>query len=401
VKSLVTALGAFGLVALGLAGCDREPTKRERPRDPQRERRVIEPPVGNVRPLPPHAIRADGVGPYRIGERLSSLLQQLPSGPRLAVFEIPGLLHRSLIRAENNTVLVGGEPGSTATFVAVVGPEVARTESGIRVGSTKGEVESALGPVTSTLDAAHDPRVIVPSTMPNARIILHEDRVAAIVVSADSGTPARAAAPREVASPACPRPTPVEGGRVRGFGACLTGTGELVEVVDNEVTVRAAETGRAIAAFRIPYQVVFVAPLRAPDGRDELVVVTQVVEAQQRRWSLMSYRFDTGKIAKTEPALLYQLTSSNARWIGADLDEVELYLELFSHADSIEVGGLLTTRPAQGPWRDVVVISPLPVPRRSGKSAPSEGVDAGTDAGTPDSTEVPVDAEAGSGSAKP
>ncbi len=394
-KPLLIALGVLAVVPLG--GCDREPTKRERPRDPQRERRVIEPPVGNVRPLPPHAIRSDGVGPYRIGERLSSLLEQLPSGPRLAVFEIPGLLHRSMIRAENNTVLVGGEPASTATFVAVVGPEVARTESGIRVGSTRGEVEAALGPLTSTLDAAHDPRVIVPSTLRNARIILHEDRVAAIVVSADSGTPARIADPREVASPTCPRPTPVEGGKVRGFGACLTGTGELVEVIDNEVTVRAAETGRAIAAFRIPYQVVFVAPLRAPDGRDELVVITHVAEPQLRRWSLISYRFDTGKIAKTEPALLYQLTSSNARWIGADLDEVELYLELSSHSDSVEVGGLLTTRPEQGPWRDVVVISPLSVPRRSGKSAPPEGVDAGT----ADSTEHPQDAEVGSGSTKP
>nr|MBA3453541.1 hypothetical protein [Deltaproteobacteria bacterium] len=180
-------------------------------------------------------------------------------------------------------------------------------------------------------------------------------------------------------------------------GACLTGTGELVEVVDNEVTVRAAESGRAIAAFRVPHQVVFVAPLRAPDGRDELIVITHAADAQQRRWSLISYRFDTGKIAKSEPALLYQLTSSNARWIGADLDEIELYLELSSHADAIEVGGLLTTRPAQGPWRDVVVISPVSVPRRSGKPTSPEG---GADAGTMNSTSPPVDA-AGSESTKP
>ena len=366
------ALGAL-LALVPLIGCDRESERRERPRPPQRERRVIEPPVGNVRPLPPHAIRADGVGPYRIGERLSVLLEQLPSGPRIAVFEIPGLLHRGLIRAEDDTVLIGGEPGSSASFVAVVGAEVARTESGIHVGSTKAEVLAALGPVSHELDAAHDPRVMVPPGMRNARILLHEDRVAAIVVSADSGTPARAGPARD-SGVTCPRPASTE----RGFGACLTGVGELVEVVDNEVTVRAVETGRVIARFPIPYKVVFVAPLRAPDGRDELVVITHAADAQQRRWSLIAYRFDTGKIAKTEPALLYQLTSSNARWIGADLDEVELYLELASHADLVEVGGLLTTRPAQGPWRDVVVISPVSVPRRSGKSAPPEGVDAGT-----------------------
>jgi len=383
--ALVPMLGA-------LVGCDREPARREQPHVPQRERRVIEPPVGNVRPLPPHAIRADGVGPYRIGERLSVLLEQLPSGPRIAVFEIPGLLHRSLIRAEDNTVLIGGEPASTATFVAVTGPEVARTESGIHVGSTKAEVVKALGPLIAELDVAHDPRIVVPSALRNARIVLHEDRVAAIVVGADSGTPARNAPPRESSPPTCTRPAPTE----RGVGACLTGSGELVEVIENEVTVRAVESGRAIAAFRVPYQVVFAAPLRAPDGRDELIVITHASEEQQRRWSLISYRFDTGKIVKSEPAPLYQLTSSNARWIGADLDEVELYLELSSHPDSVEVGGLLTTRPAQGPWRDVVVISPVSVPRKSGKSVPPEGVDAGIT----DSVAEPMDA-AGPDSTKP
>ena len=112
----------------------------------------------------------------------------------------------------------------------------------------------------------------------------------------------------------------------------------------------------------------------------------------------VTFVFDnlTGKIVKSEPAPLYQLTSSNARWIGADLDEVELYLELSSHPDSIEVGGLLTTRPAQGPWRDVVVISPVSVPRKSGKSAPPEVVDAGIT----DSVAEPMDA-AGSDSTKP
>jgi len=390
VKLSSVALGA--LVALvPLIGCDREAERREFPRAPQRDRRVIEPPIGNVRPLPPHAIRADGVGPYRIGERLSVLLEQLPSGPRLAVFEIPGLLHRSLIRAEDDTVLIGGEPASSASFVAVVGSEVARTESGIHVGSTKGEVVAALGPLTDELDVAYDPRLFVPPAMRNARIILHEDRVAAIVVSADSGTPARTASQRD-GSAACVRPASTE----RGVGACLTGAGELVEVVDNEVTVRAVETGRAIAAFRIPYKVVFVAPLRAPDGRDELAVITHAADEQQRRWSLISYRFETGKITKSEPALLYQLTASNARWIGADLDEIELYLELSSHADLVEVGGLLTTRPAKGSWRDVVVISPASVPRRSGKSAPPEGVDAGTDAAEP-----PVDSAHGSDATKP
>jgi hypothetical protein len=383
------SLPVLAAILVPLVGCgDREHReRRDVPRDPQRERRVIEPPVGNVRPLPPHAIRADGVGPYRIGEKLSVLLEQLPSGPRIAVFEIPGLLHRSLIRAEDDTVLIGGEPAGTATFVAVVGPEVARTESGVHVGSTKAEVIKALGPLTTDLEIARDPRLIVPSTMKNARILLHDDKVAAIVVTVD---PATTISPRgeRPSDAACPRPPSTD----RAFGACLTGVGELVEVVDNEIIVRAAETGRMIVPVKIPSAVVFAAPLRTSEGRDELVVVTYSEEPQLRRWSLMAYRFDAGKVVRSvEPTVLYQVTSSNARWIGADLEEVELYLELSNHADSIEVGGLLTTRPAQGPWRDVVVISPVPVARRSGKSAPPEGADAGS----PDS----ADPAPGSGTA--
>jgi hypothetical protein len=150
-----------------------------------------------------------------------------------------------------------------------------------------------------------------------------------------------------------------------------------VEVDDNEITLRAGETGRGYT-FRVPNTIVFAAPLRTSEGRDELVVITHAQEAQIRRWSLLAYRFDGSKIVRSiEPSSLYQITSSNARWIGADLEEVELYLELTSKPDTIEVGGLLTSGPAQGPWRDVVVISPVSVARRSGKSAPAEGVDAG------------------------
>ena len=65
------------------------------------------------------------------------------------------------------------------------------------------------------------------------------------------------------------------------------------------------------------------------------------------------------------------------RWIGAELRDVELYLELASK-DSIEVGGLLTTRP-NGKLRDVVVISPVVIARGHGKSATSEPGDAGPD----------------------
>src|SRR5205809_539568 len=123
------------LIGVVLAGaCTRDtpekPTKVSR--DQERPRRIIEPPSGVVRPLPPHAIRAEGVGPYKLGERLDTLLDQQPSGPRITLFEITNVVHRTLIRAEDDTVLIGGaDQSGNASFVAVVGPEVARTENGV------------------------------------------------------------------------------------------------------------------------------------------------------------------------------------------------------------------------------------------------------------------------------
>ena len=78
-----------------------------------------------------------------------------------------------------------------------------------------------------------------------------------------------------------------------------------------------------------------------------------------------------------EPQELYRLTAANARWIGADLGHLDLFLELTSRTDSIEVGGLLTTRIGDK-LRDIVVISPFSVPRRRSKAPAHDPIDAGT-----------------------
>lgn len=375
------ALWLMPLIGLALACSDKERPTREAPRDPPRERRVIEPPAGIVRPLPPHAIRAEGIGPYRLGERLSDLLHQLPSGPRIIVYEIPGLVHRSVIRAEDSMVLIGGEPGGIATTVSVVGPEVARTESGIHVGSTRDEVLRALGPQVREPERAVDPRVLITEAIPSARFVLAGDRVVAIVATAESGAMAARAAVREpVADPRCVRPAATD----RAFGTCLTNSGELVEIAGNELTIRTSDGQRVITPLRPPGDVVFAAPLRGPDGRDELAIVTHSDDTEKRRWSLVVYRFEGGKFVRSiDQAPLYQLSSSNARWIGAELGAVDLYLELASRPDAIEVGGLLTTRQGEAVG-DVAVILPVSIARRAGKSPSPEATDAGVSDTAPD-----------------
>jgi hypothetical protein len=254
----------------------------------------------------------------------------------------------------------------------VLDSQVARTESGIHVGSTRAELEKA-GPLLDELGRTHDPRMAMLASPRGVRVLFDpdpkKDRIAAIVVTTEP--PKVAAPPNESA---CPRPRATNFA-FGAFGACLlgTGSGEEVEVGRHEITIRSAETGKSIGPpLRISNDIEFARPLRI-EGRDELVIVTHDEEPQIRTWSLVAYRLEGGKLTKTADKKLYSLSATNARWIGVELAEIDLYLELAAGRDTIEVGGLLTTRAdlpdAQAPWRDVVVISPVSVPRRHEKPA--------------------------------
>ncbi|MEJ7598131.1 MAG: hypothetical protein WKG01_09505 [Kofleriaceae bacterium] len=62
----MTALSSLARVlapVLALAACSDRSSGRQPARE-EPQRRVIEPPSGTVRPMPPHAIRSVGVGPY-------------------------------------------------------------------------------------------------------------------------------------------------------------------------------------------------------------------------------------------------------------------------------------------------------------------------------------------------
>jgi hypothetical protein len=330
-------------------------------RDPERQRRVIEPPSGRVRALPPYAIRADGVGPYRLGETLLETLAELPKGPRAARFELPGV-HRSVLHAEDDQILIGGEPLGKATFVAVVGAAVARTESGVHVGSSRDDITRALGAPIVQLERARDPRVAVPANARTLRVIYDGDRAIALVVVADA-EPSAAAGSGDTA---CARPT-----ADKRIGACLA-TGELVEVDGEDVIVHHPDAEKPVTTARVP-NLVFVAPLRIPgEDRDELVAIARVDDAQARTWSLVALRLDAGKLVRTiDSAPVYQLTAANARWLGVDLRDVDLYLELTGHPEAIDVGGLVVTRAggndptAPRSVRDAVSIAQLAAIRRA------------------------------------
>ena len=350
-------------IALGACGSHDEPAPAPQ-RDPARQKRVIEPPTGKVRPLPPHAIRGDGVGPYKLGTSLADVLDQLPSGPRIATLDIPGVVHASILRAEDDAILIGGEPLGKASFVAVVGGEVARTESGLHVGSTRDEVVRSLGAPVDEPDRARDPRVIEPNQLRDARVILDGDRVISIVLVAQDHV-------ASTATSTCTRPTADD----HRIGTCMTPTGELVTADSDEIVVRPVETDKPIV--RPIKNLVFAAPVRASDSRDDLVAIARSDDGQQRVWTLYAMRLEGARLVPVaDPTPVYQLSAANARWIGAELRDLDLYLEVTSHADTFEVGGLLTTRIGDR-LRDVVVISPVSVPRHRVRPPVPEASDAG------------------------
>lgn len=362
-----------------LAGCS-DHKNAEPKRDPERQRRVIEPPSKGVRALPPHAIRADGVGPYKLGATVATLLDQLPSGPRITQFSLPGVIQRDILRAEEDAILIGAEPQGKATFVSVVRADIARTEAGVHVGSTRAELEKALGPPIEDPDRAQDPRIYIPTKLQNARVVLDRegDRIIAFVVATEPERPREAASVEST----CTRPA---GDREKHmFGACISSNGELARYEADKLTLLARDGEKVIAWVGVP-NLVFAAALRNPgDGRDDLVAIIKTEDSAAISWSLVSYRLHEGKLVRMfEPQPLYQLTAASARWIGADVDDLDLYIELSSRADSIDVGGLLGTRTGDK-LRDIVVISPVSVPRKRTKPVLHEPADAGTtDAATP------------------
>jgi hypothetical protein len=380
--SVVVALGSLAALASAPACSD-----HDRPilkNEPQRPRRVIEPPSRGVRALPPHAIRADGVGPYKLGALAADLLDQLPSGPRIRQFTIPGIVHRDMLRGEDDAILIGTEPQGRAMFVAVVRAEIARTETGIQVGSTRDELEQALGPPVESADRARDPRIVIPSKLDNAHIVVDKDLITAIVLTPPGerlkDQPPEGKEPKEHP---CTRP-PAD--RARNLvGTCLTAAGEMLRSGDDEITLLSRDGEKPLApTLRVP-GLAFAAPLRSPlDGRDDLIAIVQSATEEARTWSLVAYRLIDGKLMRLiEPYPLYVLTAAHARWVGADLSDLDLLLELSARPDSYEATGLLATRVGAS-IRDIVVISPNQAPRRRVKPPPVEPQGSGSDAGSPD-----------------
>lgn len=405
------------------SGCRERAETPPPPREKVPPRRVIDPPA-TVRPLPPYAISNTAVGPYHLGATMANTLYEVRARPRMALLDVPGLIKQNVIRAEDDGVLVSGAVLGDATVIAVVSKDVARTDSGIAVGSRREDVVRELGVVSDPM-VARDPRLLMPQRMPAARLVMLDDLVEAFLLRVGSGgvagelaspavSPAGSgaapagsgatsvSAPGEKAphhpggkmdpraKPAksdakvlrvaktgapvrCPPAKPSEAEAGPWQAACLSAAGEVVRVAGDDVSVRSGDGKERLIAQLKARGLVFAAPIRSgarPEDRDELAVVTksQRPEEQERTWTVALYHLEAGRLVRVAEQVVYRLSAEGARWIGVSLDEVELYLELSSRDDLVSVGGFLLTKVA-GKIRDVVSLREEQVGRRRGGEA--------------------------------
>jgi anti-sigma factor RsiW len=368
-------------------------------------RRVISAPPRLVRALPPFAIGVEGVGPYKLGTSMSQILSTLPSGPRMALLQIPGVIDYTVVRDEG--LLVGGERQGEATFIAVVRQNIARAEGDIGVSSTTVAAENALGPALMSPSVARDPLLWVGTKLPNARFVMGAGRVIGVLLTG-AASPAAAASAQVsadgdagVAVPRCDRTATAQdfAGAATGITfapACLGGgdgvgaTGELVVVA-----TKAAGDARArrVAATEIR-GLRWAAPVEIDRGRDEIVAVAETRNDEVRVYTVVALRLEGGKLVRVAESDVYRLDEQRAAWIGASLDELGLRLEIRVDGEELVAGGVLVHEGRNGN-RELAPLLPVTIRRRGrGGEADRPRMDAdGADAGLGDATaNVPPDA---------
>jgi hypothetical protein len=389
-------------LAVGLAACSSGSDQAPPRLDGGRPRRVIEPPTGTVRPLPPHGIDPGGIGPYRLGVTHAEVLAPLPV-PRSVTLEIEEVLDSYVVRFEDDQILLGGRPGEPISFIAALAKDIIRTEAGLGVGARRGEL-TALGAERQSPRAARDPRIVIPASMPGTRFLLDNDVVVAILLrdeaSAAPAAPASdgGAAPLDAGVAAgCAAALPASEPDVvaaaglksvaRVFPACLSAAGAHALVVAGDVMVVIdAEGAKARRVAKEELRgLVWASPLRVEPDRDDLVAVTEQRDGDEVVLTLHTFRLEGGRLVRLASEEVYELTETRAQWIGARVEDLRLLLTVEARGEDYEVGGVLIhlSGGLERAARDVAPLLPKRVDRKPRAPRPPTEPASARDAGAP------------------
>ena len=387
------------------------PSKEDRPGE-----RVFETPARVVRAVPPHRIQASAIGPYQLGDELKTVLNTLPHGPRVELLQIEHLASYRLVRVSQDTMLVGIGQAGRVSFIAVLDPEIAKTESGLGVGSAIDKLQAALGPELPA-SGARDPHLVALERLRGGRVLVEKDRVAAIVIGLDTpGAGDLAAAdalsgggpPGALPSPADRGPAPPAGdtactaararealagdsiadiARIDGDDAtilygCFTGSApEAVVVGGDQLVLVSGEPGRLrrAAAYPVP-GLVFASAVNAEnDGRDEIVVVSEKRADDALAVEVQAVRGEAGRLIQSGSDDVYRVTAGAASSVGAKLKDVSLFVEATAGPEALEVTGFYVHEDGGHVRTIAPLVSKTVVvrPRRRGEGGSSSAAGAG------------------------
>jgi hypothetical protein len=352
-------------------------------------RRVFGSPPGRVRAVPPHDINSEGVGPYRLGARMREVLNTIPHGPRVEISRIEGLFDYSLVRTEDDTLVVGVRRSTGVAFISVLAEKIGLTEDGVGVGSTSHELTESLGEPLVDDSSARDPRIRTFSSLPQARFLVEGGRVRAVVVApstrrvaakveVDAGVETGCGYglrdhDEDVVSAAKLR----SGARTEVVHGCFASmAGDALVISAPRIVLVVGQPGklRRVAAAPITGLVFGGAVDIDGDKRHEIAAVSLTSTATEKVVKVTVLRAEGGRLAPLASETVFKLSSSWAAWVGAKLEDTELFIEVEGRGGIVAVGGLYVHRDGNV-LRDVLPLSSKPLvvrqKRRPGGAAPS------------------------------
>jgi hypothetical protein len=336
-------------------------------------RPTTRPPRRDVRVYPPHAIRADGIGPYRIGAPLIDVLHTLPEGPRLSIVQVGDYANWQLVRAEAGQLQLGIRADTrTVGFIAVLAQPIAHTAEGLGVGSTGEELTRALGKPRDESHRARDRWSFVFDKQPGVRFLtdarLDEPpatarTVAVLVSEPEEKQSAEPSACHDVTripldevaalvSQAADAPPP----RLR-FGCVTSKEPEVLAWAGGQLHVLGGEPGklRRLAAVPSAEPALLAALDVDEDGRDEVVVGVRENDGHTLRMRFQVWRWGQGGLESVLETTPFAITEAMALAVGSPLAQVDLVVDAWAKGGELWVSGLYLARTSpDGPVRDVV-----------------------------------------------
>ena len=140
--------------------------------------RQFTPPPGEVRSMPPHDVREEGVGPYKVGMPLQEALSSLEGGPRIELWRAEGLSEYRLVRTENGAMVLGADRAGSTRFISVLDPSIIESPDGVVLGANLDRLMKSLNTKESKRFVS-DPALVTLTSLPALRLFVENDKVIA------------------------------------------------------------------------------------------------------------------------------------------------------------------------------------------------------------------------------